>query len=162
MAEIVHNLAVQGASGMIGKTLVYRQHAGKTYLSAAPQKSNKPATKEQVAVRQRFQQAVIYGKTALTNPATKEMYAAGAKEGESAFNVAVADFSKAPDITDVDVISYKGAVGNIIKIHATDDFAVKAVHVKIENADGTPVEEGDAKLDSTGLTYVYTATKANA
>ncbi len=42
----------------------------------------------------------------------------------------------------------------------TDDFGVEEVKVKIENADGSLVEEGNV-IDS-GVEWVYTATLQNA
>ncbi len=162
MAESKNNIVTQGLAGMIGDTLVFRQRAGKTIVSQAPRESSKPATQGQIQVRHRFQQAVIYGKTVNANPTAIAVYDAAATGGQSGYNIAVADFFNAPDITSVDVSTYKGKVGDVIKVQVTDDFAVKAVHVRIENPDNTLVETGDAKLDSTGQYYVYTATAANA
>jgi hypothetical protein len=38
-----------------------------------------------------------------------------------------------------------GKVGDVIGTTATDDHAVQSVHVKIENSNGSLVEEGDAQ-----------------
>ena len=51
-----------------------------------------------------------------------------------------------------------GAQGHYLT--AFDDFKVKAVTVKIENADGTLVEEGNAV--ESGLYWIYTAKQNNA
>lgn len=45
-------------------------------------------------------------------------------------------------------------------IRATDDFEVVTVMVKIENADGSLVEEGNAI--NNGAEWIYTATALNA
>ncbi|MNT08833.1 hypothetical protein D3C72_1435890 [compost metagenome] len=50
-------------------------------------------------------------------------------------------------------------MGDIIKIIVLDDFAVKAVTVKIENADGSLVEEGSAT--DAGFEWIYTTTSKN-
>jgi hypothetical protein len=75
--------------------------------------------------------------------------------------VAVADYFNAPQIELIDPGRYSGAVGSTITVTVTDDFAVSSVYVKIENMDGTLVEEGEAILESSGIEWVYTATVAN-
>ena len=42
------------------------------------------------------------------------------------------------------VSGYKGSVGDLIRVRVTDDFKVVQVKVTITNADGSPVEQGDA------------------
>ena len=75
--------------------------------------------------------------------------------------MAVADFFHAPDIDEIDVTNYRGAVGDTIRIRATDDFKVKQVHVTISNADGSLVEQGDAVQQANEIDWLYTATTAN-
>lgn len=161
MAVSHNNIVTHGLSGMVGDMLVFRQRGGKTIVSNAPKASDKPPTDKQETIRTRFQQAIIYGKTAIADATTKEAYASQAKEGQSAFNVAVADFFNAPSISHVDVSKYHGKPKDTIHVRVTDDFMVKGVHVKIENSDGSLVEEGDAVIDSNGLDYLYTATTDN-
>jgi hypothetical protein len=57
--------------------------------------------------------------------------------------------------------NYSGAIGSTIAIIVTDDFVVSSVHVKIENMDGSLVEEGEAVQGITGIDWVYTATVEN-
>lgn len=74
------NLLIQGLSGMLGKTLVFKTIRGKTYVSSAPRKPDK--RKETVAqrnTRTTFQQATTWAKTTLLNPAQKEYYHQQAK-----------------------------------------------------------------------------------
>jgi len=113
-------------------------------------------------VHEKFQQATIYGKSVLTNAATKAAYEVKAEPGQSAYNVAVADFFHAPDIEEVDTTTYTGLVGSTIRVRATDDFKVAKVHVVIANTDGTLVEEADAVLQTNGIDWLFTAKKANA
>lgn len=87
--------------------------------------------------------------------------AAAAKPGQSAYNVAVADFFRAPDIEEVDLTAYGGQVGDVIRIKATDDFKVQQVSVRIKNADASLIEEGQAVADPDGRSWIYTATAVN-
>jgi hypothetical protein len=160
MAKSKNNVVTRGLSGKIGNMLVFRQMGGETIVSTMPQQSS-VVTEKQLAHRKRFQQAVLYGTTAIESPETKELYeTAAAKEKRKPFNVAVADFFHAPDIDSIDISEYSGKVGDRIRIIATDDFAVKSVTVRISNADGSLVEEGEA-TQSVGTLWIYTATQNN-
>jgi hypothetical protein len=161
MAKSNNNVITHGLSEKIGDLLVFSQRGGKTIVSIVPQKKA-PASEKQLAQRQRFQQAIIYGKAATATPGTGELYAAAAKKqkGKTPINVAVADFFGAPDIEQVDLSGYAGGAGDRILVQASDDFAVKAVHVRISNADGSLVEEG-AAVQSVGNLWTYTATQTN-
>jgi hypothetical protein len=161
MAKQKGNVVTHGLSGKIGDLLVFRQRDGKTIVSKMPEQS-KTVSEKQKEQRKRFQQAVIYAKAVADGSETKELYdaAAGKKKGLTLYNVAVADFCNAPDIETVDLSKYTGAAGDTIQIVASDDFAVKSVHVRIGNADGSTVEQGYASQVAGNL-WVYVATENN-
>jgi hypothetical protein len=161
MAKSQKNVVTYGLSGKIGDILVFRQRDGKTIVSKMPEQS-KTASEKQQKQRKRFQKATIYAKVATDDPETKEQYAAKAKKskGITAYNIAVADFFNAPDIETVDLSAYTGMEGDEIRIIASDDFAVKSVHVQINDADGSPVEAGEA-VNRMGNLWIYTATQRN-
>lgn len=161
MAQSKNNIITHGMSGMIGDMLVFRQVGGKTIVAKAPKESGKPPTAAQKAVQDRFQQAIIYGKSVMADPDLKESYAQQAGPGQSAYNIAVADFYNAPDIEEVDLSGYTGAVGSLIRVKATDDFGIGTVMVRIENADGSLLEEGLALRQPNGFWYHYPAMVAN-
>jgi len=162
MAIVKSNLFTEGLSGSVGKQIVFRQRGGDTVVSKSPVFLEREPSEAQKAQQIRFQQAVIYGKAAISVPATKEAYDAEAKRGQSAFNVAFADFLSAPKIDVVDLTNYDGSIGSTITVRCLDDFKVESVFVKIENADGSIADQGDAVLDSNGLDWVFTATASNA
>jgi hypothetical protein len=159
MAESKRNVVTHGLSGKIGDLLVFRQVGGRTIVSQMPKPSN-TVSEKQVAHRKRFQQAVLYGKSALESPETAELYKAATKKGQVPMNIAVADFFNAPDIENIDVTGYSGKAGDVIRITASDDFIVKYVKVRITNADGSLVEEGEAVNDA-GDIWIYTAVQDN-
>ena len=92
----------------------------------------------------KFLEAVLYAKNAITDEATKDAYQASAEEGETAYNVAVADFLNAPLINEIDVSHYTGQPNCNIQVRAVDDLEVKEVTITIQNSDGTEVESGAA------------------
>jgi hypothetical protein len=161
MAKSRNNVITHGLSGKIADLLIFRQRHGQTIVSKVPE-PNKNYSEKQVRQRKRFQQATIYAKVAVKTPGIKELYAGKAKKQKdmTAYSVAVADFFNAPDIETVDLSSYTGAAGDEIRIVASDDFAVKSVHVQISNADGSPVEDGYA-VNSIGNLWIYTAAANN-
>ncbi|CEN39197.1 hypothetical protein [Capnocytophaga cynodegmi] len=160
MAQSNNNIVTHGLSGKVGDILVFSQRNGKTIVSKAPKRKAEFSDKQKEH-HQKFQKAVIYAKGALQNPTTKQMYdeAAAKKEGLNSYNIAVADLMNAPKIEQIDLSAYTGQVGDLIKIKAYDDFAVKAVTVEIQNSEGTLVEKGNA-IDN-GLEWIYTTTVNN-
>ena len=161
MATSNNNIITHGLSGKIGDMLVFTQRGGKTIVGKVPDKSKVAFTEKQKKVTLKFQEAVFYAKNALNDVPTKEAYTNEAKVGQSAYNVAVADFFNAPEIDSVDFTLYTGQPGEKILVRATDDFQVKQVTVAIYNSDGSLVEKGDAQLDSTGLRWEYLTTTIN-
>ena len=163
MAKVKNNIVTQGLSGTLGGQLVFRQTSRGTIVSVAPQAPTGPASAAQTAQRTRFQQAIIYAKGQAHDPAVQAEYADEAKaRNQSLNNVLVADYLHAPSIEQVDISAYLGKVDDFISITATDDHAVKSVHVKIENGDGSLVEEGDAQPQADPNQWRYTATARNA
>ncbi|MDF2551503.1 MAG: hypothetical protein K0R77_778 [Chryseobacterium sp.] len=161
MAESKNNIVTHGLSGKVGDLLVFSQRNGKTVVSKAPKERTGEMSEKQKQHTLRFQKAVLYAKAVLNDPVKKQLYEAKADHsiGMSTYNVAVADLLNAPDIEEINLSGYTGNSGDLIKIVATDDFGVVSVHVKIENADGTLVEEGAAV--NNGAEWIYTATASN-
>ena len=162
MAESKNNIITHGLSGKVGDLIVFSQRNGKTIVSKAPRDKTGEDSQKQKDQQFKFQRAVLYAKAVLNDPDKKELYEAESDQanGVSTYNVAVADLLNAPKIEKIDLSGYTGQKGDVIKITATDDFQIVAVTVRIENEDGSIVEEGSA-LDS-GFEWLYTATKTNS
>jgi len=92
MAESKNNVITHGLSGKLGDLIVFRNRNGKTIVASKPGPRTGELSEAQKEHQKHFQEATIYGKAALTNPATKAGYEAVASDGETAYNVAVADF----------------------------------------------------------------------
>ncbi|MCB2408782.1 hypothetical protein [Hymenobacter lucidus] len=162
MARVNNNIITQGLSGTLGGTLVFRQAGGKTIVSTAPRETEREPSAKQLAHQQRFQEAALYAKAQIATPTGKAEYEAARDESNnSAYAIAVADFLQAPDIREIDLREYAGKVGDTIRARVTDNFKVAAVAVRIENGDGSLVEEGPAVQQPNAVDWVYTAKKAN-
>jgi len=161
MAESKNNIVTHGLSGKIGDLLVFSQRNGKTIVSKVPKERTGELSDKQEIQKLKFQRAVLYAKSVLTDPAKTQMYEemSDSSKGISTYNVAVADMLNAPKIHEIDLSAYSGNPGDTIRIIATDDFEVVMVTVTIENSDGSLVEEGNAV--NNGAEWVYTATVIN-
>ncbi|MDR2908000.1 MAG: hypothetical protein LBU91_08445 [Bacteroidales bacterium] len=158
MAKSNNNVLTHGLSGKIGDLIVFSQRNGRTVVSAVPRKSDKEETEKQKETRRRFQKAVLYASVARHED---NYLNAAERKDKSAYNVAVADFLTAPNIEKVDLSGYSGQEGDRILITVTDDFAVKAVTVRITNSDGTLAEDGPAEPTEVGYEWVFTARREN-
>jgi hypothetical protein len=161
MAQVGKNVLTRGLSGKLGNLVVFRRNREKTIMSVAPGKRTHPLTEAQQRHLQQFREAVVYAKSVLADQEKKAEYKAAAKNGESAFNVAVADYLKLPVIKEVDLCLYAGQVGDRIRIRAIDNFKVVNVSVGIYNADNTILETGIAAGNGNGLDWFYTAIQKN-
>lgn len=163
MAKSRDNVVMQGASGKIGRNLVFRQKGDQTIIAKTPRKvTGRIATEKQKAVQIRFYDASQYAKRAMLDPLLKEAYAAKANINQSAYNVAFKDHFNDPEVRRLDDRAYKGEIGDIININIKDIMKVTEVSVEILDQGNTAVESGLATpTDSSNSEWTYTATAAN-
>ena len=162
MAKQGNNLIMRNTRGMVGKQIVFKRRAGRSYVAAPPEvNGNRKATPKQLAVQQRFRTCITYAKAALTSIELKEAYDKVASRGQSAFNVAFRDAFNAPEIVGIVAEGYQGVTGNVIVVHATDDFKVNAVKVAIRNSADELIEEGAATANADGLSWSYVVQQQN-
>jgi hypothetical protein len=159
MARSKNNIVTQGLSGRVDQ-LVFRQRFGQTVVTRKHRPSGEPSD-AQINLRSRFRQAAAYAKAAIADAATKLFYSSKAKAGQSAYNVALADFFNAPEIGEIDTSAYNGSIGSRITVPVTDGGKVVSVKVKIHKGDGTLVEEGSALQQSNGLYWMFIARSLN-
>jgi|SaaInl7_150m_RNA_FD_contig_31_2127879_length_980_multi_14_in_0_out_0_1 hypothetical protein len=161
MAKVKLNPILEQISGKVGD-LVFRKYGDQTVLSQTPDVSNRDWTPAQLAHREQFRQAALYGKIVMADPETKALYAdAAAAKGQPVFSLTVADFFNAPSVEEVDLAGYGGAVGDEIVIRASDDFEVVAVAVMLADDAGNPLESGPAtETPADSGRWIYTATAA--
>lgn len=159
--ELVNNDLVKGSSGRIGDQLVYRQRGGKTIIAKRPRRTGIPPSAMQVEIQELFAEAVLYAKSVIADEAKKAIYKAKAKPNQSAYNLALSDFCKAPEIKKYNTLGYAGQVGDEISIRAIDDFKVDWVKLQIKDSADSLIEEGLAVLSANNADWIYTATVLN-
>ena len=121
------------------------------------------ATADQEHTRELFAEASLYAQGAITDPALKLEYQKKAAPGGTAFNRAIQDYFRSPEVKAIDESAYDGSIGSVISVKARDDFKVAYVSVRVRDAFGAVIEEGFAILRPRNLNiWDYTATAGNA
>ena len=160
MGKSKANYAITGLSGKVGKIFVYRQRGGETIVATPPVRTAPPSPK-QIQQQNKFAQAVTYARNALLDPTLKADYTTEAKKRRnvSPYNMAMTDYLRPPQITNVDHSAYTGdASGEKIIIEAADAFKITTMKVKITAANNSTLEEGTATQVKGKWEYTTTTT----
>lgn len=157
MAKSKGNIVMEGASGTVGKMLVFRQRGNQTIIARRPTFQNKKApTVKQLAVQNRFIDASLYARTAIQDPDLKAAYQAKANINQTAYNVAFKDYFTAPVIRRWDDSSYQGNETDQILFMVKDVMKVVKVEVGIFDANDLELEVGMAQdMDGQGISWMY-------
>jgi hypothetical protein len=137
MAQVKDNLVTEGASGKLGKRLVFRHMKdGRTIIATRPDYTGHEWTAGQQTHHSRFQRAAAYARAASkTNPLYAELARGTAK---NAYNLALSDWFHAP------VIHAVTRQEGYIYVDVTDNVRVANVLVKILDDRGGTQEQGQA------------------
>lgn len=163
MTKLKNNVVTQRFSGKVGGIQAFSQRIDKTIRRNSLSTSTLVRTEKQLKVRKKFKRGVVYAKSVLSNPSMKAAYEAVLTEGQTAYNLALADYFAPPEIKMLDVSLYHGKVGDIIRVRAIDDFRVNTVKLCIKKTNNILIEAGDAVRDPSNiLLWKYATTKTNA
>lgn len=151
-----------GFSGMLGAEVTVRQVDGKLVVASRPKPKPTPS-EQQLAVHARLREATKYARQQMAVTASQKLYATGITDKlRSAYVVAMNDYFHAPHVHAIDTEGYRGRIGDVITVKASDDFMVTKVKVKILDPAGVLIEEGDAGPDDSQVNlWAYPATVAN-
>ena len=141
----------------MAKNKIIKTTNGKRHISNWPtiDKNRKP-TANQIKARERFSGWIKKVKELMEDDDTKKIYAAGSKNGVTAYNVALADVVNKPVVTAIIANAYNGKRNDVIIVQAKDDFKVKRVEVSL-SAGNVMIEKGEAIDCGDGVSYIYTA-----
>ena len=163
MAINKNNFFIEGVSGTIGKQMTLSQRLGKTIVGKKSKGSTQAPTEDQIAVREKFEDASDYALGVLADPVLKAAYTEEAiKSGMSAYALALKDAHSFPEVRRIITGKYKGIVGDVITIKAKDVFRLDNVKVVIMSAANALIEEGQAvAVGSKSKDWQYITTAAN-
>ena len=96
MARVKLNPILEQVRGQVGD-LVFKRYGEEVVISRKPDFEGREPTAAQLAARERFREAALYGKIVMADPETKAIYVEAAKaKGQLVFSLTVADFFNAP------------------------------------------------------------------
>lgn len=161
MASVKNNIFLRGLSGTVGKQFVIRKtRSGKTIIANVPTfEEDREFSEAQLAQQGKFGSAIVYAVQAQHDPYYQEK---AADSYLSAYNIAIRDFARKPEILDIDASCWDGQVGQKIYIRAKDDCKVVNVRLIIRpnSEDYDALDGGEAVQSETdGLLWIFTATK---
>src|SRR5690606_5320059 len=144
MAKSKDNVVMQGASGKIGRNLVFRQKGDQTIIARRPRETaaGRPISKDQLNVQQRFLDAALYAKKAIKDEDMKAAYKAKATINQTAYNVAFKDFFTPPTVRRLNDTGYSGQAGDEITFMVRDIMRVTQIEVEILDSSEVLIETG--------------------
>ena len=164
MAISFKNVITKLYSGRVGD-IVLRNYGGKSVMAKRPDCSKVVKSPAQLANQNKFAKAVHYSKAVKNDPQRSEDYSEKKKKNKykDVYHAAMSDCMTKPKVQKVDLVSYRGQTGNVIRIRAWDKFRVETVNVMILNNKGQLIEKGTAvaKIFSGNREWDYTATVEN-
>ncbi|WP_295126132.1 hypothetical protein [uncultured Chitinophaga sp.] len=149
MATYIQNTITYGLTGKCGQNHYFRQQHGKTVLCTIERPYQGPATVKQQAANNQFRKAQLFAKQVIADPERKAAYTSRAREGCSAYNMAISDAMQAPVIKNVETEH------RTIRVTAIDNFAVTAVTIAVYDETGELVEHGVAEVPTRKLHWEY-------
>jgi hypothetical protein len=164
MAISYNNVITKHFRGRVGD-VVLRWVAGKSVMSKRPDCSKVVKSAAQLANQARFAKAVKISKAVKNDPQRSKDYSEKKKKMKykDVYHAAMSDCLTKPRVQKVDLVSYRGLKGNIIRISAWDKFRVETVSVMIMNKMGQLIEKGPAvaRMYSGNREWDYIATTEN-
>jgi DNA-binding beta-propeller fold protein YncE len=150
-------------SGLLGERITVRKSNNRVVVTNQPKRKKAKLTTALRVQRKNFKMASLWAIGQAEDPESRELYAKGVRgKHESPYTVALADYMNSPEVDSIDTGKYKGTIGDVLNIKAFDEFEVTKVEVKIVDAKGNVVEQGEASADPTfRLWWQYKAVAAN-
>ena len=149
-------------SAVLADDVAKRTYRGQTIFSTIKRPGKSKSVKRK-ASNDRFADGNRWAKGILKDPEIKKLYSKGINDNlPNAHTVAVQDYLTPPTIHYISQKQHTGAIGDKIRIKATDSFQVTSVDVTITDKNGTELEKGPAeRYKRKPQMWIYTVTVAN-
>ncbi|WP_322518517.1 hypothetical protein U0033_04400 [Chitinophaga sancti] len=151
MAIVKDNILLQLVRGSLGGQLTIYERNGQIIMAKKRGPSKNKPSKKQLEARYKLRVAAAYAKVILEDPELKAYYKSKAGPGQNAYNMAVKDAYRSPEV--------QGIVfeDTTVVVTAKDEFRVAEVQVKVFDAAGELQERGMAVLGRNGVDWYYKA-----
>ncbi|OMP78688.1 hypothetical protein [[Flexibacter] sp. ATCC 35208] len=151
MALVKDSLLLQLVRGTLGDQLTIYERNGQIIMAKKRGPSKKKPTKKQLEARYKMQVAAAYAKMILLDPELKAYYKSKAGAGQNAYNMAIKDAFKSPEVQQIRFEE------TTVIVTAKDEFRVAEVEVRVLDAAGAMLERGKAVLGRNGVDWYYNA-----
>lgn len=151
MALVKDNMLLQLVRGTLGDQLTIYERNGQIIMAKKRGPSKRKPTAKQLEARYRMKVAAAYAKVILEDPELKAYYKSKAGPGQNAYNMAVKDAFRSPEVQGIQFED------TTVVVTAKDEFRVVAVEVKVFDAAGHMQERGQAVVGRNGVDWYYTA-----
>ncbi|MBW8686787.1 hypothetical protein [Chitinophaga rhizophila] len=149
MAIVKDNMLLQLVRGSIGKLVTIYERNGQIIMAKKRGPSTRKPTAKQLEARHKMTIAAGYARQLLNDPELKAYYASLAGPGQNAYNMAVKDAYRSPEIQQIRLEN------NDVVVTAKDEFRVAEVKVQVLDAKGDITETGVAILGRNGIDWHY-------
>jgi len=132
MATVRTNPLVNGLSGMLGRTIVFKNLRGKTIMASCPKPSTKQSEQQKIN-RTKFKRASCWAKSVLKDPVKKEYYQRKSKKLKlpNAYTAAITDYMRNPRLNQTN-----HSPAGVTYVVDKKDFEITKAEVMISDADG--------------------------
>ncbi|OMP78368.1 hypothetical protein [[Flexibacter] sp. ATCC 35208] len=152
MALVKDNILLQCIRGSLGDQLTIYERNGQIIIAKKRGPSKNKPTIKQLEARYKMKIAAAYALAILEDPELKAYYKSLAGPGQNAYNMAVKDAYKSPEVQNIRFEE------ETVIVTAKDEFRVAAVEIRVVNKAGNIQERGNAVLSRNGVDWHYKAT----
>ena len=152
MAIVKDNILMQLVRGTLGKHFIIYERNGQIIMAVKRGPSKKKPTQKQLEARQKMTIASARAQVLMADPEIKAYYESMAGPGQNAYNMAVKDAYRRPEVQNIRLENED------VVVTAKSEFRVAEVEVKVIDAEGVIIESGQAVLDRNRVDWHYKAT----
>ncbi|PWV53450.1 hypothetical protein [Chitinophaga sp. S165] len=151
MAIVKDNILMQLVRGSLGKQITIYERNGQIIMAKKRGPSRKKPTQKQLEARLKMTIASARAQLMMEDPQIKAYYQSLAGPGQNAYNIAVKDAYRSPEVQNIRLEKEE------VVVTARNEFRVAEVEVKLIDADGVITESGRAFLGRNGVDWTYKA-----
>lgn len=155
MAKIHSSMSTRGLTDAVADQFVIcSTRSGKTFFTSAPGFDFGSSKEAQHTPHEAFRAAATYAAFA----AAQDVYLRRAENTDAtSYDLALIDWFGRPKVSEIDIDTWTGKNGQIIRVKARDNVMVARVAVVIRDAQGNLLEAGEAVRSEAGSAWwVYT------
>ncbi len=152
MAIVKDNILMQLVRGSLGKQITIYERNGQIIMAKKRGPSRKKPTQKQLEARHKMTIASARAQLMMEDPQIKAYYQSLAGPGQNAYNIAVKDAYRSPEIQNIRLEKEE------VVVTAQNEFRVAEVEVKVIDTEGVITESGRAVLGRNGVDWYYKST----